>query len=52
MRLAIFLCFELILKNPSGLIAVDSDHLCAGRWRLLINEWKQLGALPSQLIRV
>ena len=30
----IFLCFGLIFQNPSGLIAVDSDHLCAGRWRL------------------
>ena len=36
-HLAIFLCFELIFKNPSGLITVDSDHLCAGWWRLAPN---------------
>ena len=40
-------------QNPSELTAVDSDHLCAGGggW-LLIEEWEQLGAFPSQPIRV
>lgn len=39
--------------NPSGLTAVDPDHLCTpcADW-LLINELKQLGAFPSRPIRV
>ena len=32
--------------NPSGLIAGNSDHLCAGWQGLLIEEWKQLGGIP------
>lgn len=40
-------------KGPSGSTAVDSDHMCAGcgGW-LLITESEQLGAFPSQPIRV
>ena len=35
-------------QSPSWLIAVNSDHMCAGfgDW-LLINEWEQLWAFPS-----
>ena len=46
-------CKYLIFQNPSRLIAGNSDHLCAG-WRdwLLIDEWKQLGAFPSQPITI
>ena len=49
----LFESFFFICANfPSWLIAGDSDHLCAGRDRLLIEEWKQFGAFPSQPITV
>ena len=54
MVLAVF--FFLVLaefQGPSGLIAVDSDHLCAGCGDcLLIDEREQLKAFHSQTITV
>ena len=49
LRLSFFVLDDFL--NPSGLIAVDSDHLCAGGgdW-LLIEESEQLEAFPSQPI--
>ena len=50
-RLSFFFGFvSAEFQGPSGLIAVDSDHLCGDQ--LLITEWQQLAAFPSQPIRV
>ena len=48
-----YLCLLATFINLSGSTPVDSGQLCAGcgGW-LLIDEWKQLWAFPSQPIRV